>query len=266
MSAAGIAGCNRSSGSCRRGGCRSGARRESRRGVGGHPRRVLAVCTATAVWFAAFQRAAHAAAAPGLPQQDDAEETEDSLRRLSLFGAPLRKCDRPAYMAAAGPGARDRRFPHTGYMRDDFCGSTTGDRGSHYVCVELPSAAADGGEVYSPFWTKTGQAPSPRDASTWPRPGPWCICMWAFARMYGHHPEFADLVDCNATNYWVAQGYDLANGNECRALGALCARCGLESPDLTHRASIRNKCALTRKVCPAAADAEKCTMHGGCEL
>merc|ERR1719433_2579193 len=104
-----------------------------------------------------------------------------------------------------------------------------GDRGSHYVCVGLPDNRTQKGASYSSFWTQTGQAKSPEDAVGLPKPGPWCICMWAFARMYGHHPEFSSMVDCNATNYWVALNYDLANANECRAMQALCTHCDLES-------------------------------------
>lgn len=195
-----------------------------------------------------------------------ADETEDTTRRLSLYGTALQKCDRPAYFAASN--IQDPRYPHTGYSRDDFCGSMSGDAGSHYVCVSLPSDVTSSGETYSPFWTKTGQAASPNQASTWPKPGPWCICMWAFARMYGQHPEFTAMVECKATNYWVVQNYDLANANECRALQALCQHCNLTSAELTVRASIVTKCEMAQKVCPGSADPQKCSMHGGggCEL
>merc|ERR1719221_1925815 len=81
---------------------------------------------------------------------------------LGLFGSALQKCDRPGYMAAH-PDAADMRFPHTGYERGDYCSSTAVDAGSHYVCVDLPSDSAPGGGVYSPFWTKTGQATSPQE-------------------------------------------------------------------------------------------------------
>merc|ERR1712107_771414 len=105
------------------------------------------------------------------------------------------------------------------------------------------------------------------EAATWPKPGPWCICMWAFARMYGQHPEFAHLVGCNATNYWVVQNYDLANANECRALRALCSACGLEAAT-TERESIRQKCAMAREHCAGDAEVDpgKCSARGGCEL
>eukprot|EP00449_Zooxanthella_nutricula_P027108 CAMPEP_0198547668 /NCGR_PEP_ID=MMETSP1462-20131121/67878_1 /TAXON_ID=1333877 /ORGANISM="Brandtodinium nutriculum, Strain RCC3387" /LENGTH=77 /DNA_ID=CAMNT_0044278165 /DNA_START=18 /DNA_END=248 /DNA_ORIENTATION=- len=76
---------------------------------------------------------------------------------MNLFGASLRKCDRAAFMAA-NPLSADQRFPSTGYSRDDYCGSMSGDRGSHYVCVDLPTGRTAGGSVYSPFWTETGQA------------------------------------------------------------------------------------------------------------
>ena len=47
------------------------------------------------------------------------------------------------------------------------------DRGSHYVCVDLPEGTSESGKKYSPFWTETGQARSPEDATTWPLAGPW---------------------------------------------------------------------------------------------
>mmetsp|Transcript_14215 Transcript_14215/g.28148 ORF Transcript_14215/g.28148 Transcript_14215/m.28148 type:complete len:233 (-) Transcript_14215:6-704(-) len=195
------------------------------------------------------------------------DETEDTARRLSLLGTDLQRCDRPAYMAAHPEGA-DRRYPSTGYSRDNYCGSMTHDQGSHYVCVELPRAVTKNGEVYSDFWTRTGQASRDTEAVTWPKPGPWCICMWAFARMLDKNPDFSEMVECEATNYWVVQNYDLAQADECRALRALCTRCSLDS-DTTRRDSIRQKCRLAQKICPAKpgeADAGTCSRPGGCDL
>lgn len=61
-----------------------------------------------------------------------------------------------------------------GWMREDLCTAGSADAGSHYVCVNMPSD----------FWVKTGQATSAADAAAnWPKPGPWCICMWCDNRM-----------------------------------------------------------------------------------
>mmetsp|Transcript_11762 Transcript_11762/g.35494 ORF Transcript_11762/g.35494 Transcript_11762/m.35494 type:complete len:219 (-) Transcript_11762:141-797(-) len=202
--------------------------------------------------------------APVLGKPSTEDETEDNTMRLSLYGSALRKCDRPGYMAEH-PDAVDSRFPHTGYARDDHCGSMSSDAGSHYVCVDLPRAVTAGGKVYSDFWTKTGQAGSPEQATTWPKPGPWCICMWAFARMRARRPEFSGMVDCHATNYWVVQNYDLARSDECHALKALCSACGLEG-DQTKREGIRKKCSLARQICPGQDDAETCQAGGNCQM
>jgi len=93
----------------------------------------------------------------------------------NIYGKPLEKCDRSL--------ANDPNWPITGFMRGNYCKATEMDRGSHYVCVNLPDALTDEGEHYSTFWTETGQAETPEEATTWPLAGPWCICEWAYARM-----------------------------------------------------------------------------------
>ena len=90
-------------------------------------------------------------------------------------------------------------------MRHDYCTATSSDAGSHYVCVNLTAATTESGAPYSPFWTVTGQARSGDEASTWPLPGPWCICMWAYASMHQAHPEFEEMLWCPAVNEWVRQ-------------------------------------------------------------
>ena len=47
-----------------------------------------------------------------------------------------------------------------------------------------------------------------------PLPGPWCICMWAFARAFLEDYSYMSRLDCAATNLWVLHGYDIANKNE----------------------------------------------------
>ncbi|CAE8640154.1 unnamed protein product [Polarella glacialis] len=154
---------------------------------------------------------------------------------------------------AAHPEAADKKFPVTGFARDNLCGSHTGDGGSHYVCAVLPSSTTSAGGPYSEFWTKTGQARSGEEAVTWPKPGPWCICMWAFARMYGNNPEFSEMLDCSATNYWVVQKYDINKPAECRALAAVCNRCDLQNSTLTKREGIQKKCEQAQQLCPSEA-------------
>eukprot|EP00472_Partenskyella_glossopodia_P007451 CAMPEP_0197532870 /NCGR_PEP_ID=MMETSP1318-20131121/41250_1 /TAXON_ID=552666 /ORGANISM="Partenskyella glossopodia, Strain RCC365" /LENGTH=179 /DNA_ID=CAMNT_0043089555 /DNA_START=12 /DNA_END=551 /DNA_ORIENTATION=- len=148
----------------------------------------------------------------------------------NVHSQPLEKCDRSMI--------NDPRYPHTGFMRggdnslNDRCTATAIDSGSHYVCVNLPEAKIDG-ELYSPFWTKTGQAFDEKEATSWPKPGPWCICMWAFANMLGMHPEFADDLNCNATNHWVLENYNVQHPGELRALKAVCGKCGVKSDKCT---------------------------------
>lgn len=188
------------------------------------------------------------------------EEDEDNTQRLSLYGSPLKKCDRPAALHLSG--VHDEKFMHTGNARDDYCGSATDDTGTHYVCVELPSSMAPGGEVYSPFWIETGQAESPKAAVDFPKPGPWCICMWAFAKMYQRQRGFSAMVDCNATNYWVTQMYDISKKEECQVLREICSRCNLDAD--VKRENIRIKCKLAEKICPIQPGSDTCLARGDC--
>ena len=73
------------------------------------------------------------------------------------------------------------------YFRILFSTASSIDRGSHYVCVNLPEGRTKAGDRYSTFWTITGQARNPEKATTWPLPGPWCICEWAYASMLEKH-------------------------------------------------------------------------------
>jgi len=52
--------------------------------------------------------------------------------------------------------------------------------------------------------------------------GPWCICMWAFARMFAQHPDFIDMLECDATNRWVVENYSLNTPAQGKALAAVC--------------------------------------------
>merc|ERR1719387_1829366 len=105
------------------------------------------------------------------------------LHSENIYGAKLAKCDRVAYFLA-NPEQTDRKYPTTGYFRNNECTASRSDAGAHFVCVLMPNATTSAGDTYSTFWTETGQAASPEIAAGWPKPGPWCICMWAFARMY----------------------------------------------------------------------------------
>lgn len=146
----------------------------------------------------------------------------------SVRGVNLGKCDRSI--------AHDPNWSTTGYMRGDYCTATSSDAGSHYICVDLPDAATDSGQHYSPFWVETGQSPNGEDAASWPLAGPWCICMWAFRSMYAQHPDFVDMIDCASTNSWVVENYDLDEP----ALAAVCRKCNVAgvSPD----EALRSKC------------------------
>lgn len=192
--------------------------------------------------------------------EDSVDEDEDNTRRVSVYGSPLQKCDRPEALRSSG--VHDPQFGHTGFARDDFCGSMTEDEGTHYVCVELPRTMTPDGQLYSSFWTETGQAESPQQAVDFPKPGPWCICMWAFARMYQRRPEFANMLDCNGTNYWTVQMYDLSKLGECKVLGEICSRCSLHTQ--ATRENIRLKCGLTEKFCPVQQGQETCAARGDC--
>ena len=71
-----------------------------------------------------------------------------------------------------------------GWKRQDLCTAESSDAGSHFVCVDMPSD----------FWVNTGQASSQEEAdSQWPKPGPWCICMW-YARTHLSPPSTSSLL------------------------------------------------------------------------
>ena len=158
----------------------------------------------------------------------------------NVFGATLGKCDRTAYFDA-NPEQRDTKYPTTGYFRNNECTASSGDAGAHFVCVTMPNATTSAGDTYSTFWVETGQARSPEQAVTWPKPGPWCICMWAFARMFAQHPNFIDMLECDATNRWVIENYALENDSQGRALAAVCGKCGVAAD--ASGSELREKCA-----------------------
>merc|ERR1711871_179092 len=157
--------------------------------------------------------------------QMDAEED------FNVFGKPLQKCDRTQ--------AHDSNFPATGFMRTNMCTATSMDAGSHYVCVNLPAATVNG-KPYSPFWTETGQAKSPDEATTWPLSGPWCICEWAFARMLGQHPDFEKMLNCPAINEWTIENYSLKVPDQLNALQAMCRKCDIVGQ--ATKQSLKDKC------------------------
>mmetsp|Transcript_31549 Transcript_31549/g.100918 ORF Transcript_31549/g.100918 Transcript_31549/m.100918 type:complete len:92 (+) Transcript_31549:234-509(+) len=83
----------------------------------------------------------------------------------------------------------------------------------------------------SDFWVKTGQASSPQDAAeNWPKPGPWCICMWAYASYLTQESSFQQDLICDATNQWVLHKYDKSVPSQCKALMSICKQCGLSDP------------------------------------
>ena len=130
----------------------------------------------------------------------------------ALSGKALAKCDRS--------GVHDPKFPTTGWRRGDMCTAESSDAGSHFVCVNMPND----------FWVNTGQASSAADAAAnWPKPGPWCICMWAYADYLSKEPAFADDVICDATKEWVLAKYDKKVATQCAALMSLCKHCNLAS-------------------------------------
>ena len=92
----------------------------------------------------------------------------------NVWGAPLQLCDRTGYFAVH-PEQRDAKYPTTGYFRNNECTASTGDAGAHFVCVTMPNGTTADGRPYSTFWVETGQAGSPEQAASWPKPGPWCI-------------------------------------------------------------------------------------------
>jgi hypothetical protein len=63
----------------------------------------------------------------------------------------------------------------------------------------------------------------------WPKPGPWCICMWAYANYLAKEPTFSSDVVCDATNEWVLDKYDKSTPVQCKALLSLCKKCNLVS-------------------------------------
>jgi uncharacterized protein (DUF2237 family) len=144
----------------------------------------------------------------------------------NIYGEALVTCDRQGYHAA-NPQFADPNYPTTGYFRDGQCTASSGDAGAHFVCVLMPNGTTASGEVYSTFWTETGQAASPEQAVSWPKPGPWCICMWAFARMFSQHPDFIDMLTCEATNQWTIENYDLSKSAQASALHAICNKCAV---------------------------------------
>ena len=158
--------------------------------------------------------------------------------QLNVFGEPLRLCDRRRVRAA--------RFSATGYRRTNYCGTDNLDFGSHYVCTLLPEGTDDEtGDTYSPFWTTTGQAKSPTEATTWPKPGPWCICMWAYARMYDETiGSFDQQLACGATNMAVIDNYRLHVPGERSALASVCRRCGLNTTTTSPEAAAKCDAAL----------------------
>jgi len=96
-----------------------------------------------------------------------------------------------------------------GWKKKDLCTAEAADTGSHFVCVNLPTD----------FWVKTGQAKDEADAEkNWPKSGPWCICMWAYANYLRQEPDFVDEVKCDATNSWVLQKYNKGITSQCNAL------------------------------------------------
>ena len=165
----------------------------------------------------------------------------------NVLGNTLAKCDRPAYFAAH-PEQRDTRYPTTGYFRNNECTASSGDAGAHFVCVTMPNATTSAGDTYSTFWVETGQARSPEQAVTWPKPGPWCICMWAFARMFAQHSNFIDMLECGATNRWVIENYALENDAQGRALAAVCGKCDVATAAL--ETALREKCAAALEKYP----------------
>merc|ERR1711907_1408 len=164
-----------------------------------------------------------------------------SCQHENVFGSRLNKCDRPGYFRKH-PDQADRHWPTTGYIRNNECTAMSSDAGSHYVCVTMPSNTTSTGHTYTPFWTETGQASSPSDAAqNFPKPGPWCICMWAFARMLAQHPDFINMLDCEATNEWVIEDYDLKVASQRSALSAICSKCAIQGH--AQKSSLSKKCA-----------------------
>ena len=85
-------------------------------------RRVLVLAMATVLPGGGTRRAA-AQGAEGIP---------GGLHSENLFGEPLAKCDRTAYFLA-NPDQRDRRYPTTGYYRNNECTASAADAGAHFV-------------------------------------------------------------------------------------------------------------------------------------
>ena len=53
--------------------------------------------------------------------------------------------------------------------------------------------------------------------------------MWAFARMFSQHPDFIDMLTCEATNQWTIENYDLSKATQASALHAICSKCAVAS-------------------------------------
>lgn len=45
--------------------------------------------------------------------------------------------------------------------------------------------------------------------------------------MFAQHPNFIDMLECDATNRWVIENYVLENDSQGRALAAVCGKCGV---------------------------------------
>uniref|UniRef100_A0A0G4F7H0 Uncharacterized protein n=1 Tax=Chromera velia CCMP2878 TaxID=1169474 RepID=A0A0G4F7H0_9ALVE len=162
----------------------------------------------------------------------------------NVLGQPLGVCDRSK---AHDPNPN---FAATGYERNNQCTSNAPDAGSHYVCVDLPAGQQDSEKdpAWSNFWTETGQASDKADAQqSFPKPGPWCICMWAFADMLSQHPNFKSLLDCPAVNKWVVERYDSNNSRECKALVAVCDQCGVGGSSVPE--ALSSKCKEAKSKC-----------------
>lgn len=174
---------------------------------------------------------------------------ESSTGQTNLFGKELQKCDRSTI--------QDEHFPTTGFQRGDpsladKCTATKSDQGSHYICADLPDAVdkshvreLHGGKSteghYSPFWTETGQAKNASQAEEkFPKPGPWCICMWAFAAMLEKHADFVKMVDCKSTQSWVITNYDINVAEQRDALKAICDHCQVDAEATND--NLKNKC------------------------
>lgn len=55
--------------------------------------------------------------------------------------------------------------------------------------------------------------------------------MWAFSRMLQQHPEFINDLDCDATNAWTLDLYNIDNPPDRQALLAICRKCDSGHPN-----------------------------------